>query len=103
MSQPASQPAPRPSGAPPSHLPEQRAPVPQPAPRPANADFQRAQDEYFRLRGLLVVGRITTAQFEAQLRELMVQDARGRYWILGADSGKWFVHDGNNWVEGQPE
>jgi hypothetical protein len=26
----------------------------------------------------------------------------GRYWMLGADSGKWYVHDGQTWVEAAP-
>ena len=64
--------------------------------------FQRVQDEYFRLKGQLATGRITREQFEAALKALMVQDAQGRYWILGADSGKWYVHDGGQWVESTP-
>ncbi len=64
--------------------------------------FRRVQDEYFRLKGQLATGRITREQFETALKALMVQDAQGRYWILGADSGKWNVHDGGQWIESTP-
>lgn len=64
--------------------------------------FQKAEDEYFTLRGQLEAGRITRAQFEAALKNLMLQDAQGRWWMLGVDSGKWYVNDGKNWVEAQP-
>ena len=68
----------------------------------ADQAFQRAEDEYFRLRGQFAGGRITREQFEAALKELMPQDAQGRYWMLGAESGRWYVHDGKNWTEAQP-
>lgn len=64
--------------------------------------FRKSEEEYFRLRGQFATGRMTREQFEAALNELMVQDAQGRYWMLGVDSGKWYVHQGNNWVEANP-
>lgn len=73
------------------------------APRPAaDARFQQAEDEFFRLKGQLATGRITQEQFDAAVKELMIQDAQKRYWMLGPDSGKWYVHDGKSWVEAQP-
>lgn len=64
--------------------------------------FQKAEDEYFRLKGQFVIGRITRDQFETALKDLMVQDAQGRWWMLGIESGKWCVSDGKNWIEAQP-
>lgn len=64
--------------------------------------FRQSEDAYFKLRGQFDTGRITQEQFDEKLRELMVQDAQGRYWMLGADSGKWYVYDGLNWVRGDP-
>jgi|GEM_PF-1090679 len=71
---------------------------------PASSEnpFQRAENEYFRLRGQLETGRITRAQFESALKHLMLQDAQGRHWTLGADSGKWHVYDGRAWIESNP-
>ena len=64
--------------------------------------YRNAEDEYFKLRGQFDTGRITQEQFDEKLRELMVQDAQGRYWMLGADSGKWYFYDGAKWVQGEP-
>lgn len=86
----------RASAPPPMNLPESKTMSANPA------AFQRAEDEYFRLKGQLAMNRLTREQFENALRELMVTDAEGRYWILGADTGKWYVHEGDNWVERQP-
>jgi hypothetical protein len=119
--------APQPAYAPPTYAPptlNTNAPTPPPAPLPSKpssapldlperraattaagtdtATFKRAEDEFFKLKGQVGAGRITQAQFEEQLRALVVQDAQGRYWMLGADSGKWYVHDGTQWVERNP-
>lgn len=69
------------------------------APREASGvTFEQAEQEYFRLRGQLDTRRITPEQFESALKNLLVQDAQGRYWMLGADSGAWYVHDGQQWI-----
>ena len=67
-----------------------------------NERYKEAENEYFRLKGQFSLGRITRQQFDAALKELMFQDAQGRNWILGADNGKWYVHDGRIWVEANP-
>jgi len=64
--------------------------------------FKKSEDEYFVLRGKRELGRITPAEFEAALHDLMLEDTQGRNWMLGVDSGKWFVHGGQSWVEADP-
>jgi hypothetical protein len=51
-----------------------------------NNSFPQVEDEYFKLKGKLATGRITQAEFDAALKALMIQDAQGRYWTLGADA-----------------
>lgn len=63
--------------------------------------FLKIEDEYFTLKGKLSAGRITAAEFEAAMKELMVEHD-GRYWNIGAKTGKWHVHDGETWVEAEP-
>jgi hypothetical protein len=84
---------------PPMNVPESKAAA---ATAQTGDGFKKAEDEYFRLKGRLAAGRITREEFDAALKDLMTQDAQGRYWMLGADSGKWYVHDGQSWLEGQP-
>lgn len=69
---------------------------------PAAERFKTVEAEYFRLRGQLAAGRITRAQLEATLKEIMLQDAQGRWWTLGVDSGKWYVRQGETWIESAP-
>lgn len=64
--------------------------------------FKKLEDEYFRLKGQLAAGRITQDQFHKALSALMIQDAQGRYWMMGVDTAKWNYHDGTKWVEGDP-
>ena len=64
--------------------------------------FENAEQEFFKLKGQLDAGRITPEQFDQALRELIVEDDQGRFWMLGADSGKWYLRDGEVWVEANP-
>lgn len=71
--------------------------MPTPDPR-----FQKAQEEYARLKSQLNAGQLTSAQFESALDQLMLSDDQGRYWMIGAETGKWYVHNGQTWVESTP-
>lgn len=64
--------------------------------------FENAEREFLKLKGQLAAGRITSEQFDAALKDLIVEDAQGKFWMLGSDSGKWYVHDGQTWVEADP-
>lgn len=68
----------------------------------SSISFQQAEDRYFILRGQLETGKLTRSQFEVELKQLMVQDTQGRYWIIGSDTGKWHYYDGANWIESTP-
>jgi hypothetical protein len=83
----------------PSDLPESQNAL---SPLQGSDVFKKAEDKYFVLIGRLSAGRITQEQFQAALRDLMIRDAKGRYWMLGVESGKWFVHEGQTWVEAKP-
>ena len=37
-----------------------------------------------------------------RLRELMIEDATGNWWIVGLQSGEWYRYDGANWVRDIP-
>jgi hypothetical protein len=88
------------------------APAPTPSAQPvapvtiqtdlAAERFKNVEAEYFRLRGQVAANRITRAQLEATLKEMMLQDAQGRWWTLGVDSGKWYVRQGETWIESNP-
>jgi hypothetical protein len=66
-----------------------------------DASFRRAEVEYLRLRGELDAGRITAESFEKALEAGMAEHD-GRWWMLGANSGAWYVHEGGAWTEASP-
>ncbi|MBI3914660.1 MAG: hypothetical protein HY327_10815 [Chloroflexi bacterium] len=68
----------------------------------APSPFIQAEDKYFTLRGQLETGRITREQFKVALQQLMIQDAQGQWWIIGADDSKWYVSDGMRWSQSEP-
>jgi hypothetical protein len=65
-------------------------------------DFKEAESKYFESKGRLDGGTLTPEQFQAQVRELSVQDEEGRYWAIDAGTGGWLCYDGTNWVPSQP-
>ncbi|HYO48355.1 MAG TPA: hypothetical protein VEW94_00780, partial [Chloroflexia bacterium] len=97
-------PAPTPiSAAQPSYPPTPQYAPPPPMPPPTNlTPFQRAQIDYTRLRGELAAGRTTPQQYEASVNTMRVQDQYGRYWMMGAADGLWYVYDGRSWVRANP-
>ncbi len=64
--------------------------------------FRRAEEEYFILRGKFDTGRIGKNLFELALKDMSVQDTQGRWWMIGADSGNWYMHDGKAWIQADP-
>ncbi|MBI5030764.1 MAG: hypothetical protein HZB51_09570 [Chloroflexi bacterium] len=64
--------------------------------------FRAAKEQFFRLKGQLSTGRITQQQFDAALKQLVIQDTQGCYWILHPDSGRWLVYDGKTWIDAKP-
>jgi hypothetical protein len=76
----------------PDILPENRQPD----------SFTRVEAEVAKLRREVATGRLTEERFKAQLRELMVQDERGTWWMIGYETGEWYLHDGADWVRADP-
>ncbi len=45
---------------------------------------------------------ISRQEFIDQLKGLRLQDDEGHFWMIGAQSGKWYYYDGNNWIRSNP-
>ncbi|MDY7075880.1 MAG: hypothetical protein SXV54_03045 [Chloroflexota bacterium] len=65
-------------------------------------DFAQVERKVAQLRQELAAGRLTEEQFKARLREMMVQDKRGNWWMVGYETGEWYRHDGSDWVRADP-
>ena len=70
--------------------------------REGKTDFWEAERRYAELRRRRDAGAVGPQEFDAQLNELTVRDADGRWWSKGREEGEWFFHDGSGWVRGTP-
>ena len=64
--------------------------------------FKKIEEQYNIIKSRLKNGEINTDEMKAELKDLMIQDDDGRYWMIGSKSGKWYVYDGSTWVEDNP-
>lgn len=64
--------------------------------------FQKAEQEFFRLRGLFVTGNLGADEFDAALQQLQVRDEEGRVWMIGANTGRWYYAPTPQWIEAEP-
>ncbi len=65
-------------------------------------EFRWAEEEYASLLEQLDAETMTQKEFDALVNVMMFRDAHGRYWKLGADSGRWYVHNGTRWRQASP-
>lgn len=64
--------------------------------------FRNVEVQYQTLKSQLASGALTVEQFESALQGLMILDEQGRYWMMGAESGRWYVYEGQNWIQRDP-
>ena len=65
-------------------------------------DFSQISAQFHRLKAQYDAGDLSEADFRAQLEALMIQDEQGRWWMIGYETGQWYVHDGGRWVRSEP-
>jgi len=64
--------------------------------------FRIAENDFSRLRKMFIRGEISREQFAESLRQLRLIDDEGKYWMIGAQTGKWYYYDGKNWIQSEP-
>ena len=64
--------------------------------------FAEAEKKYRELEGRLLGGELEEQDFVAQVDQLKVTDAEGRPWMLSARTGRWLLHDGQQWAFADP-
>jgi hypothetical protein len=65
-------------------------------------DFAQVEARVAKLRQDLAAGRLTEEECKAQMRELMVEDGDGNWWMVGYETGEWYRHDGTDWARADP-
>jgi hypothetical protein len=64
--------------------------------------FAFVQQAYFQLRALLRSGKMDAATFRTELEKMVISDGSGGYWMVGVQSGRWYLFDGARWVQREP-
>ena len=64
--------------------------------------FRETEDAFALLREKFNNRRISQREFVDSLKQLRIKDAEGRFWVIGAQSGKWYAFEGGEWVEAKP-
>jgi hypothetical protein len=65
-------------------------------------DFREADHRYVEIKRRGEAGELTQEEFDEQLKQLMVQDEDGRWWVKSPTTGEWHYHDGTAWVKDTP-
>jgi len=65
-------------------------------------EFAQVETKFKELKERYDAGGITEEEFKAQLEGLMIQDEQDRWWIIGYETGQWYYHDGEKWVQSEP-
>jgi hypothetical protein len=64
--------------------------------------FRETEAAFALLREKFNDRRISQREFVDSLKQLRIKDEEGRFWVIGAQSGKWYAFEGGEWVEAKP-
>ena len=64
--------------------------------------FSKVEAEVASLKKQFDAGRLSEDKFNEQLNDLMVEDDKGDWWMIGTKSDAWYRFDGQNWVQSTP-
>lgn len=64
--------------------------------------FHDVAATFIGLKEKFQAGEISRQQFIDEMKKLRLKDDQGRYWMIGAQTGKWYYFDGNDWIQSEP-
>jgi len=64
--------------------------------------FKEVETSFQSLRRQFRKKEISRREFIDRLKKLRLRDSQGRFWMIGAQSGKWYFFDGRDWVPSDP-
>lgn len=64
--------------------------------------FEQAERKINVLRQRYQAGYLTREELQKELRNLMILDDEGHWWMLGLESNRWYYYDGRDWIPGTP-
>jgi hypothetical protein len=67
-----------------------------------NLTFKSVEEKFNDLKAEFQDGRISRQAFIDEMKKLRLKDETGRFWMIGAQSGKWYFFDGRDWIQAEP-
>ncbi|UCC38621.1 MAG: hypothetical protein JSV96_12405 [Candidatus Aminicenantes bacterium] len=67
-----------------------------------NDQFKKLEEAFEELKRKFRQDEISRGEFIDELKKLSLKDEKGRFWMIGSQSGKWYYFDGNNWIQSEP-
>ncbi len=67
-----------------------------------NSQFRDVETSFQVLRRQFREREISRREFIDQLKKLRIRDSRDHFWMIGAQTGKWYFFDGKEWVQAAP-
>lgn len=64
--------------------------------------FRDIEEKYRNLKERFEKNEISSEELKVSLKKMMIRDDEGNYWIIGSNTGKWYVYDGTDWKEKTP-
>jgi len=64
--------------------------------------FKETENKYIELKSSLDSGLITSEDLKVKLKKMMIRDDEGNYWMIGSNTGKWYIYNGSDWKEKDP-
>lgn len=64
--------------------------------------FKDFQKDFNNLKEDYKSKKITEDEYRRRLKRLQLKDRKGRSWTIGAQTGKWYCYDGQQWMEAAP-
>jgi len=67
-----------------------------------SSSFREVETAFLTLRRQFREKEISRREFIDRLKKLRLKDGQGRFWMIGAKSGKWYFFDGRDWIPSDP-
>jgi hypothetical protein len=67
-----------------------------------SSSFKDVENSFQVIRRQFREKEISRREFIDRLKKLRLRDEQGRFWMIGAQTGKWYYFDGKEWVQSEP-
>ncbi len=67
-----------------------------------DSSFDSVIEAFNNLKARFQAGEISRQQFIDEMKKLRIKDDQGHFWMIGAQTGKWYFFDGKDWVQAEP-